>query len=161
MIKHLNLINDKNTLSQNKLMRNIYKVFLVCIGISCLICGLIPSFLSFQRIFYTADSKVFLVLYLTLLTFYIISSLGFVIISYSCKVFNKWKCPLIILLGYLLILILFSLNAYLFTDFQITETGYEVPFNALMYVIDILFSFPMYVCFDYCVLKFAVREIKK
>lgn len=158
-IKDLDLINYKNTLSQNKLTRKIYKVFFVCMGISCLLCGLIPSFFSFQRIFYIDDSKIFLILYLTLLTFYIMSSLVFVIVSYSCKVFNKWKWPLIIVFGYLLIFILLSLNAYLFTDFQITETGYEVPFNLLMYVIDVLILFPMYVCFDYYILKFVVKKI--
>jgi len=154
-----NLLNSKTDFIHNNFIRVLYKLSFSCMGICCLLCGLIPGFLSFQRIFYTADSKVFLILYLTLLTFYIISSLGFVIISYSCKVFSKWKWPLIIVFGYLLILILFSLNAYLFTDFQITETGYEVPFNVLMYVIDVLILFPIYVCFDYYIIKFAVKKI--
>jgi len=46
-----------------------------------------------------------------------------------------------------------SLNAFLFTNFKITEQGYEVPFNISMYIIDLLIIFPLYIFFDYYVLN--------
>ena len=155
----LKLINDENLLRNNRFVLSLYKVILSGISVSCILCGLIPEFLSFQRIFYTGDSSLFLVLYLTLLSFFIINCFGFIYISFSHKVFVKRRTPFIILLIYLGILLLFSLDAYLFTGFKLTGNGYEVPFNVSMYIIDLFILFPICGFFEYCLVKFVTKRL--
>lgn len=149
----LNIINNESLIFSDKKKLFIYNIFFWSVSVGCILCGLIPGFISFQRIFYTKDTIIFLITYLVLITFFLISVIGFLLMSIKEKVYIKNKYSFLIILGYLIIFGLLSFNAFLFTNFKITEHGYEVPFNALMYIIDLLIIFPLYIFFDYYVLK--------
>lgn len=129
-------------------------------GISCLLLGLFPGFTSFQRIFYIKDTYVFLITYLLFFIFFVLSSLAFIVMSFRNKVYTKSSSSIIIFGIYLLITGALSLNAYVFTDFVITDNGYEVPFNVLMYIIDLLLILPLYGVFDYYLIKYVAKKIR-
>ncbi|MCH3976042.1 MAG: hypothetical protein LKE36_00250 [Bacilli bacterium] len=157
----LNIINSGSMVFSDKTKLFFYNLFFWGVTIGCILCGLIPGFISFKRIFYTEDSNIFLVTYMFLMIFFLINIIGFLTISISDKVFLKTKHSFGIVLGYLIIFGLLSVNAALFTDFNITENGYEVPFNFIMYIIDLFVIFPLYGFFDYYVLKNVRKELRR
>lgn len=122
--------------------------------------GFIPQLSSFQRIFYTEDTSMFLVIYLTLLSITLVSSFVFIALSIYFKVFLKWFYGPLIALFYSIITGLLSLDAYAFTSFSLIENGYEVPFNPAVYLIDVFILFPMFLIFHYFVTKNGINKIK-
>ena len=156
-----NIVNSDSFVFGDKTKLFFYKIFFWGVTIGCILCGLIPGFISFQRIFYTEDTNIFLITYVILIAFFLINIIGFLSISIQDKVFNKTKHSFLIVLGYLIIFGLLSINAAIFTDFNITENGYEVPFNFFMYIIDLFIIFPLYGFFDYYVLKNVKKELRR
>lgn len=159
-IKQLKIVNSDSVLFSKKTKLLFYTIFFWGVSIGCILCGLVPGFISFQRIFYTKDTNIFLITYLLLIAFFSINIIGFLIFSIQDKVFIKAKHSLLIVLGYLIIFGLLSINAAIFTDFKITDAGYEVPFNFVMYIIDLFVIFPLYGFFDYYVLKNVKNEFR-
>lgn len=157
----LNIVNSDSSVFSNKTKLFFYKLFFWGVTIGCVLCGLIPGFISFQRIFYTEDTNIFLITYMILFAFFLINIIGFLSISIQDKVFTKTKHSFMIVLGYLIIFGLLSINAAVFTDSNITEDGYEVPFNFVMYIIDLFIIFPIYGFFDYYVLKNVKNELRR
>lgn len=158
---NINLVNENNKLTENSKAKSVFKLLFFGIGNNCLLCGIIPQFISFQRIFYTADTNIFLIIYLTLMTILTVNIIGFIIMSFRFNVFINKLSIFIIPLGYLLILVFLSLNTYLFTDFELTEDGYEVPFNLFMYVIDLFLILPIYVIYERTLVKSIMSKLKK
>lgn len=127
----------------------------------CLLSGLLPGFSSFQRLIYTKDTNVFLVTYLMFVISFIISVIGFVYMSIKYKFFIKTKHSIFIVLAYLLIFGLLSINAAIFTSLELVENGYNVPFNPVMYIIDLFIIFTLYGFFDYYVLKKVKEKLRR
>ena len=155
------IVNNQNKLSDNHFAYKLFRIFFAGMSADCILCGIIPGFISFQRIFYTKDSYVFFILYITLLSFLFINIIGYLIISWTYKLFLKKLTVFLIPIGYLLILGLLSLNAYLFTEFNLTETGYEVPFNIFLYIIDLFVIFPSYVIYEYNLIQLVTKKLRK
>lgn len=153
------LVNEDSKLKIKKWYTHLYKVIYNFANIWTILCGILPGFISFERIFYTKDTFLFLIFYLIFLVSFFIDLVLFVILSYKFHVFNNKSVSLIISIIYLVILGLLSLNAYLFTDFNLTESGYEVPFNPIMYIIDLLVIFPLYGFYDYFLIKYFYKKL--
>ena len=47
-----------------------------------------------------------------------------------------------------------------FICFQLKNSGYEVPFNPIMYVIDLLVILPLYGIFDYLLIKTSIKSFR-
>lgn len=153
------LVSNENKLDEKNWYKSFYKTFYIFMNVGCLICGFIPSFISFGRIFYIEDTIFFLVFYVLFLSFFLIDSFVFLFLSIKFHIFNKSWYVFPIFLIYLVFLILLSLNAYFFTDFNLTKTGYEVPFNPIMYIIDFVVILPLYGIYDYFLIKFFYNKI--
>lgn len=154
------VVNNQNTLIDNNFVYKLFKTFFSGMSVDSILCGIIPGFISFQRIFYTKDSYVFFILYMILLLFLVVNIVGYLIISWKHNIFINKLTIFLIPIGYLLILGLLSLNAYLFTDFNLTETGYEVDFNIFMYIIDLFIIFPFYIIYEYNLFHMVTRKLR-
>lgn len=154
------IYDSNNTLVRSKLAVFFFKFAFYMMSAFTLFVGLFPQFSSFQRIFYIEDTNMFLWFYMVCLFLLIISSISFLVMALCFKVFLKWYYAPVIVLLYLMITALLSLDAYVFTSFVLTENGYEVPFNLAVYLIDIFVLLPLYVLLDYFVSKNGIRKIK-
>jgi len=63
------LLNDQNKLNEKTWYKSLYKSFYNFVNVGCIICGLVPSFISFKRIFYLEDTNFFLIFYFVILFF--------------------------------------------------------------------------------------------
>jgi len=83
----------------------------------------------------------------------------FLLMSIKFCVFKKNWYSFVISFIYLIFAGLLSLMAYIFTDFNLTDTGYEVPFNPIMYIIDLLTILPLYGVYDYFMIRYFYKML--
>jgi len=83
----------------------------------------------------------------------------FLLMSIKFCVFKKNWYSFVISFIYLIFAGLLSLMAYIFTDFNLTDTGYEVPFNPIMYIIDLLTILPLYGVYDYFKIRYFYKML--
>jgi len=153
------LLNDQNKLNKKQMYKSLYKSFYIFLNVGCIICGFIPSLMSFKRIFYLEDTVFFLIFYITVLSVFLIDMFVFTLLSIKFCVFKKNWYSFAISFTYLLFAGLLSLMACLFTDFILTDTGYEVPFNPIMYIIDLLIILPLYGVYDYFMIRYFYTKL--
>lgn len=92
------LLSNENRIGQKRWYLRLYKAVFVFMSIDCLFCGLLPSFVSFGRIFYLEDTSFYLVFYLSFLFLFILAFLLFVVLSLRLRVFRRTLHPILIAL---------------------------------------------------------------
>lgn len=158
---------DNTLLLNNEKIQNIgvkvRRAISILYGISLLLSlmtGLIPQLFSLQRVFYVDDTLFYLIFFVATLILYLGSLISLLIVLANSHIFVHWKAVALICSIPLITSILLVADSLIFMDFYLTESGFNVSFNILVYIIDLLIIFPLFVFANYIVQKYVMRHIR-